>query len=92
MHAATLAWANTGDAELRAMLDRVAAELIKVQEPDGYLGTYVSEKRFGLYPGADWDVRSHKYNLLGLLTYYQYAGDNPAQAFSSCGELEAFAE
>ena len=35
LHAATLAWANTGDAALRAKLDRVAAELIAAQEPDG---------------------------------------------------------
>ncbi len=28
--------------------------------------------------GADWDVWSHKYNLIGLLTYYQYTGNRPA--------------
>jgi DUF1680 family protein len=80
MHAATLAWAYTGDPRLRAKLDRVAADLIAAQEPDGYLGTYVPEKRFGLFEGADWDVWSHKYNLLGLLTYYQYTGHEPALA------------
>ena len=78
LHAATLAWAYTGDAALRAKLDRVAAELIACQEPDGYLGTYLPEKRFGRYEGADWDVWSHKYNLIGLLTYYQYTGNRPA--------------
>ena len=78
LHAATLAWAYTGDPTLKAKLDRVAAGLIACQEPDGYLGTYVPEKRFGLYPGADWDVWSHKYNLIGLLTYYQYTGNRPA--------------
>jgi hypothetical protein len=70
LHAATLAWAYTGDPALREKLDRVAADLIRCQEPDGYLGTYVPEKRFGLYPEADWDVWSHKCNLMGLLTYY----------------------
>ena len=55
-------------------------DLIAAQEPDGYLGTYVPEKRFGLYEGADWDVWSHKYNLMGLLTYYQYTGHEPALA------------
>jgi DUF1680 family protein len=80
MHAATLAWAYTGDPRLRAKLDRVASDLIAAQEPDGYLGTYVPEKRFGLYEGADWDVWSHKYNLLGLLTYYQYTGNESALA------------
>ena len=78
LHAATLAWAYTGDAALRAKLDRVAADLIACQEPDGYLGTYLPEKRFGRYEGADWDVWSHKYNLIGLLTYYQYTGNRPA--------------
>ena len=78
MHAATLAWAYTGDPALRAKLDTAAAELIKAQEPDGYLGTYEPGKRFGLYRGADWDVWSHKYNLMGLLTYYQYTGNEAA--------------
>ena len=78
MHAATLAWAYTGDPALREKLDRVAAELIACQEPDGYLGTYVPESVSACYPGADWDVWSHKYNLLGLLTYYQYTGNEAA--------------
>ena len=77
MHAATLAWEYSGDAALRSKLDAVAAALIATQEPDGYLGTYSPDKRFGLYDGADWDVWSHKYNLVGLLTYYRYTG-NPA--------------
>ena len=78
LHAATLAWAYTGDPALRKRLDHAASELIKAQEPDGYLGTYVPEKRFGLYEGADWDVWSHKYCLIGLLTYYQFTGNEPA--------------
>lgn len=78
LHAATLAWAYTGDPRLRAKLDAVAADLVAAQEPDGYLGTYVPEKRFGLYEGADWDVWSHKYCLLGLLTYYQFTGNEAA--------------
>jgi len=78
MHAATLAWAYTGDAWLRNKLDYAAGELIKAQETDGYLGTYVPERRFGLTKGADWDVWSHKYCLIGLLTYYQYTGNKAA--------------
>ena len=80
LHAATLAWAYTGDPALRQKLDQVAAQLISAQEPDGYLGTYAPGQRFGLYPGADWDVWSHKYNLIGLLTYYRYTGNEPALA------------
>ena len=78
LHAATLAWANTNDAKLREKIDRVARELIKTQEADGYLGTYTKDKRFGLYPGADWDVWVHKYNLIGLLTYHEYSGNEAA--------------
>jgi uncharacterized protein len=86
MHAATLAWANSGDPELRAKLDHVAAELIKAQEPDGYLGTYIPSERFGIFPGKDgnewsgpaWDVWSHKYNMMGLLTYYRFTGNEHA--------------
>ena len=78
MHAATLAWAYTSDPALKEKIDRTAAELVACQEPDGYLGTYVPEKRFGLYPDADWDVSWRKYNLLGLLTYSQYTGDEAA--------------
>ena len=70
LHAATLAWQNTGDAALKTKLDRVVARLLKTQEPDGYLGTYPTNKRW-----TSWDVWVHKYDLLGLLTYYQYAGE-----------------
>lgn len=88
MHAATLAWAYTGDAALRQKLDRVAAELIATQEPDGYLGTYIPEQRFGLFKGANWDVWSHKYNLLGLLTYHQFTGNKAAlNACRKMGDL-----
>ena len=40
LHAAVLAWANTGDAALRAKLDYTVAELCKCQLTDGYLGTW----------------------------------------------------
>ena len=82
LHAATLAWAYTGDAALRHKLDGVVTALIATQEPDGYLGTYVPAKRFGIFDNADWDVWNHKYNLIGLLTYYRYTGDPAALAAS----------
>jgi len=87
LHAATLAWANTGDTKLREKLDHAVIELLKTQEPDGYLGTYLPDKRLGLddRPNADWDVWSHKYNLIGLLTYHQYTGD-PA-ALEACRKM-----
>ena len=70
LHAATLAWAHTGDPALRAKLDRVVAGLLACQQADGYLGTYLPEKRW-----ISWDVWAHKYNLIGLLTYIRYTGD-----------------
>lgn len=78
LHAATLAWQNTGDTVLKAKLAGAVQELIACQEPDGYLGTYTKDKRFGLFPGADWDVWSHKYCLLGLLTWWHYTKDPAA--------------
>jgi uncharacterized protein len=88
MHAATLAWAYTGDPRLKEKLDGAAAELVSCQEADGYLGTYLPKQRFGLFPEADWDVWSHKYNLMGLLTYYQYTGNKAAlEACRKMGDL-----
>lgn len=34
-------------------------------------------KRFGLYPEADWDA-GYAANLIGLLTYYEYTGNQAA--------------
>ena len=70
LHAATLAWVNTGDAALRAKLDTTAAELCKCQLADGYLGTYLDKDRW-----TEWDVWAHKYNLIGLITYMRYTGN-----------------
>lgn len=75
LDAATLAWANSGDSALRAKLDRVAAELIAAQGPDGYLGTYLEKDRW-----TEWDVWSHKYCLIGLLTYHRYTASAAALA------------
>jgi uncharacterized protein len=94
LHAATLACSYTGDEELKSKLDYTVRELLKCQEPDGYLGTYEVGKRLGLFRGLDWasgrewDVWVHKYNLIGLLTYYQYTGDPAAlEACRRMGDL-----
>jgi DUF1680 family protein len=70
LHAATLAWVNTGDPALREKLDHIVAELAKCQLEDGYLGTYDEQKRW-----KQWDVWAHKYNLIGLITYMRYTGN-----------------
>jgi hypothetical protein len=92
LHAASLLWLGSQDQALREKITRVAKGLIATQGEDGYLGTYVPEKRLGLYPGAawdganwndsDWDVWAHKYCLIGLLSYYGISGD--PEALTAC--------
>ena len=83
LHAATLAWVNSGDAALRQKLDFTAAELVKCQQPDGYLGTYLEKDRW-----TEWDVWAHKYNLIGLITYMRYTGNlEPLPACRRMGDL-----
>ena len=74
LHAATLAWVNSGDPALRQKLDLVATGLVKCQLDDGYLGTYSLDGK----PWArwtEWDVWTHKYNLLGLISYIRETGN-----------------
>lgn len=88
LHAATLAWVYTGDAELRTKLDRVVASLLATQQPDGYLGTYADGAHWAMGREQQWDVWIHKYDLLGLLTYAQYTGNAAAlEAAKKIGEL-----
>lgn len=70
LHAATLAWVYSGDPVLRAKLGETAAALCQCQLDDGYLGTYLPKDYW-----TSWDVWSHKYNLIGLLTYMRYTGN-----------------
>ena len=68
---------------LRARVERVAKTLIASQAPDGYLGTYPPERRW-----SGWDVWVHKYNLIGLLSYYELTGDEAAlEASRLMGDL-----
>src|SRR5258708_1976361 len=83
LHAATLAWVNSGDAALREKLDYTAAELIKCQLEDGYLGTYLDKDRW-----TEWDGWAHKYNLIGLITYMRYTGNTaPMTTCRRMGDL-----
>lgn len=70
LHAATLAWAHHGDPALRQKLDEAVEGLARCQLEDGYLGTYLDANRW-----TAWDVWAHKYNLIGLLTYVRYTGN-----------------
>ena len=80
LHAATLAWVNTCDPELRKKLDYTATELVKCQLADGYLGTYTDNNRW-----TDWDVWAHKYSLLGLVTYVRFTGN--MEVLPACRKL-----
>ncbi len=55
---------------LRRSASRIAGTLVSRQEPDGYAGTYPAARRW-----TGWDVWIHKYNLIGLLSYYELTTD-----------------
>lgn len=83
LHAATCAWQFTGDDRLKQRLDSTVAQLIDTQLSDGYLGTYKESDQFGWgdglsWDGPVWDVWTHKYVLIGLLSYYQATDHAPA--------------
>ncbi len=61
--------------DLRRLIERVAKTLIGSQGDDGYLGTYTDDRRW-----TAWDVWVHKYDLIGLLSYYESSGDEAALA------------
>ncbi len=88
LHAATLAWAYTKSEALRAKLDRVAAALIATQQSDGYLGTYADDSHWGMGRDQKWDVWVHKYDLVGLVTYHSYTGNQSAiESAKKIGDL-----
>jgi DUF1680 family protein len=83
LHAASYAYWFTRDERLRERMDYAVKKLIDTQLPNGYLGTYKEEDQFGQgdglgWMGPIWDVWTHKYNLIGLLSYYQVTGDEQA--------------
>jgi DUF1680 family protein len=73
LHAGCNTWRNTHDERLKAQMDRMVRALIATQMPDGYLGTYRNAERW-----TSWDVWVHKYDLIGLLAYYDTFGYQPA--------------
>jgi uncharacterized protein len=83
LHAAVNTWLYSGDDRLKTLMDRVARTLIAAQLPDGYLGTYLDDQRW-----TSWDVWVHKYDLIGLISYYQATGYEPAlDAARKIGDL-----
>ncbi len=83
LDAACNAYANNADPALKIQIDRSAQQLIAAQLPDGYLGTYDMDSHW-----TSWDVWSHRYDLMGLLRYYQLSGFKPAlRACEKIGDL-----
>ncbi len=83
LESAVNVWKTTHNERLKMQMDRMAKELIQSQLADGYLGTYIPKDYW-----TSWDVWSHKYNLYGLLAYYQATGYQPAlEACKKMGNL-----
>lgn len=80
LHAAAATYAYTHDERLKALMDRIANTLIDAQLPDGYLGTYTDDQRW-----TSWDVWSHKYDLIGLLAWYDVTHDE--RALTCCKKI-----
>ena len=68
---------STGDAELRAMVDRTVQNMMATQTPDGCISSYPVEKQL-----THWDIWGRKYVLLALLRYYKML--NPAPEILEC--------
>ncbi|RUT67976.1 hypothetical protein D0817_23475 [Flavobacterium cupreum] len=77
LEAACNAYDNKATPELKNQIDRTAQQLIGAQLEDGYLGTYDMDSHW-----TSWDVWSHRYDLMGLLRYYELSGFKPALASS----------
>jgi len=83
LHAAARVWRFSKNAQLKIQMDRIVDILIGCQLDDGYLGTYLPADYW-----TKWDVWAHKYNILGLLSYYSVTGYKPAlEACVKMGDL-----
>ncbi len=83
LHAAARVWQYSRNSNLKTQMDRVTDILISCQDDDGYLGTYLPQNKW-----TSWDVWAHKYDMLGLLSYYGATGYKPAlEASKKIGDL-----
>jgi uncharacterized protein len=65
MTSAMFSCAYSPTAEHKAIVDKGVDEVLKVQMPSGYIGSYPDDQHLG-----EWDLWDRKYVLLGLLSYY----------------------
>ncbi len=83
MRAACMVTAYTGDAELRAIVDTAAADMLSLQRADGCLSTVPDEVQPNGTHGSDlWE---RKYALMGLLSYHELSGS--PEALDACVRL-----
>lgn len=81
LHAAVLAYENaTHDKELLQKIQSIAQGLMECQLENGYLGTYLEKDYW-----TEWDVWVHKYDLIGLLSYYRITEDE--KALDACEKI-----
>ena len=71
--AAANSYEATDDPGLKEVMDRVAHQILKAQEKDGYIGMYAGAARWS--PG---DVLTQAATVFGLLAYSHVTGDDDA--------------
>lgn len=71
--AASNSYEYSDDAQLRSVMDKVAAGVEKAQDPDGYLGLYSKENRW-----SQNGILTETSSLLGLIAYWHVTGDDTA--------------
>lgn len=83
----------TGDRRLKKYIEVFVAQLIGLQDEDGYLGPWPKNSRLtGMAPnvsgkeGPTWDAWGHYHAMLGLLLWHRDCGD---RAVLSCAERMA---
>lgn len=72
MHSAEPLAGYSGNARLRAVIDRGVERILAAQQSDGYIGNYPSDRRFAA--GNGWDLWGIKYTLMGLIHHYDATG------------------
>ena len=75
MHAAAPFLAYSGNAQLKASIERGLERILSAQEPSGYIGNYPDALRCG----EGWDVWGMKYTMMGLMHYYDWAAAQSMQ-------------
>jgi DUF1680 family protein len=82
-NAACNTWLFTQNEQLASLMHQTMQKWLATQGADGYLGTYLPAERW-----SDWDVWVHKYDLIGLLSYYRaFNSEEALQAARKIGDL-----